>query len=152
MKHGSRRLLWLVPLVAVSCSYPTLGPPPPTSPPVQEVRVEALPPAPPSAQIVSDPAKVRSIARSYAVSANGWVESHGRELLPLYRIDFVAQGELRATYWLGTNSHPPRFPCYSFCSGWWVAPSNATGAIDTSRYKGLPDSVYFYFLADLGIH
>jgi hypothetical protein len=101
---------------------------------------------------VDDPEKVRAIARSWAISPSGWVESRGRRLIPAYRIELRDSAEIRATYWLGTNANPPRFPCYALCSGWWIAGSDSAGSIDASRFKGLPDAVYFYFLFDLGIH
>lgn len=151
MKIHTRGLLHICLLTAISCLHPTAGPTPPSPTEVLEVRVEALPPKPLEAHVIHDRSRVDSLAQSYAVSSSGWVESGGRELLPQYRIDFIKRSGAQTTYWLGTNSHPPRFPCYSLCSGWWVAPSKAPGAIDPSRYKGLPSSVYFYFLSDLDI-
>ena len=116
-----------------------------------EVQVKALRPEPPFAHSVNDPGKVRSIVNSGALSSAGWVESRGRELLPLYRLDLLGDNGLQATYWLGTNAYPGLFPCYSLCTGWWVASSRADGTLDDSRHKGLTSSTYFYFLADLGI-
>lgn len=151
MKSTGHALLCAVLFAALSCHHATIGPSPPSPSSLREVRVEALPPEPASTHVIDDPSKLDSIARSYAVSSEGWVESRGRELLPLYRLDLIARDGARATYWLGTNSHPPRFPCYALCSGWWIAPSSASGTLDASRFKGLPSSVYFSFLSNLGI-
>jgi hypothetical protein len=101
--------------------------------------------------VIDDATKVLAIARSCALSEVGWSSSRSRELLPQYRVDLVRREGGPITYWLGTNAHPPRFPCYALCSGWWIASSTASGVIDASRYKGLPDSVYPYLLQDLGI-
>jgi hypothetical protein len=138
-------------LVAAACTHPIPGPVPPDSVQVREVRVEALPPRPGIQRSISDPDTLGSIARSYAISSRGWVSSRGRELEPLYRIEILEHEGSRTAYWLGANSHPPRFPCYALCSGWWVAPSTEVGTIDASRYKDLPDSVSPDFLTDLGI-
>jgi len=117
---------------------------------VAEVRIQELAGGAEGARSITDPETLRAIADSYAMSAEDWAESRS-ERVPLYRIDVVARDGARSTYWLGANSHPARFPCYAFCSGWWLAPSDDAGALDATRYKGLPDSVEHYFLRDLDI-
>jgi hypothetical protein len=88
---------------------------------------------------------------SYAFSEQGWVASQGRSLEPMYRLAFVNGTKVVAVYWLGANSYPAEFPCYSLCSGWWVSSSAAGGALDRTRYKGLTSSTYLYLLRDLQV-
>ena len=146
-------VLIAVVVAAVGCVHRAVepGPPPPTAERIVEVRVTSLPPADPLGKSISDQGKIRSIANSGALSQEGWWEARGRRLLPLYRIDFVDQAGARLTYWLGTNSYPASFPCYAICSGWWIAPSSESGALDDTRYRGLTSATYFYFLHDLEI-
>lgn len=92
---------------------------------------------------VTEKADVTAIASSWAFAERGWSPAEGRDLWPLYRIEIEGGSQPPAVYWLGTNAYPPRFPCYSWCSGWWVSPSLPSGAIDASRYKGLADTVAF---------
>jgi hypothetical protein len=126
------------------------GPAPPAAGQVAEVRVTSMPPADAPSRIISDPERVRSIAQSHNISSDGWWQARGRELLPLYRIDLVGKDGSLATYWLGTNNHPARFPCYAICSGWWISPSTADGKIDETRYRGMTSTMYFSFLHALG--
>ena len=155
MTHRVLRLAVLcgVILAAAGCVHlaDEPGPPAPNAERTVAVQVTSLPPAEPLNKSISDQARIGSIAKSYAVSESGWWEARGHKLLPLYRIDFVEQDGSRVTYWLGTNSYPGSFPCYAICSGWWVAPSSADGAIDDSRFKGLTSITYFDFLHDLEI-
>ena len=145
-------VLLAVVIAAVGCVHRAVepGPPSPIAERIVEVRVTSLPPANPLSKTISDQGKVRSIAKSGALSQEGWWETRGRRLLPLYRIDFVDQDGGRLTYWLGTNSYPASFPCYAICSGWWIAPSSE-GALDDTRYRGLTSATYFNFLHDLQI-
>lgn len=92
-----------------------------------------------------------SIASSSALSEYGWVAAQGRPLEPLYRLDLMDGTETVGVYWLGTNAHPPRFPCYALCSGWWVGGSAASGELDATRYKGLVSSEYYDLLNDLSL-
>jgi hypothetical protein len=126
------------------------GPQPPSADAVTEVRVERLL-ASKTVGIIKDPARVRAIATTAAISATGWSEAGAIDLQPLYRLDLIVRDGNQVTYWIGANSHPPRFPCFSFCSGWWVASSSAPGVMNASSRKRLPESVYVPFLRDLGI-
>jgi hypothetical protein len=90
-------LLHVSVLTALSRLHSTAVPSPPSPTQVLEVRVEALPPRSPALHVIDDPSTVDSLTRSHAVSGGGWVESRGRELLPLYHVDFVQQGGARAT-------------------------------------------------------
>jgi len=131
-------------LAASACSHVDLaGPAFPAARTITRVTVTALDRPSPAPAIVSDRSAIAVIASSWAFSQHGWSPAEGRELLPLYRIDFEGGAEPPAVYWLGTNSYPPRFPCYSLCSGWWVSPSLPSGELDASRYKGLADAVAF---------
>ena len=124
--------------------------PPPAADEITEIRVTSIPPADAMSRTIREPDKIRSIAGSRPVSANGWLQARGRELLPLYRIDFVGKNGGLATWWLGTNNYPARFPCYATCSGWWLSPSGADGRIDATRYRGMTSATYFHFLGELG--
>jgi hypothetical protein len=126
--------------------------PPPAADAVVEIRVTSIPPAIAMSRTVSDPEKIRSVAGSGAVSAGGWWQARGRELLPLYRIDLVVKDGGVATYWLGTNSYPARFPCFAICTGWWLAPSTTDGQMDTTKFRGMTSATYLSFLANLGFY
>ena len=135
-------------IVALGCAHPSAlaGPPAPLVGDLAQVEVTSLE-APERSTIISNPSAVAAIATSWAFAEQGWACAEGRELLPLYRIEL--RGATKSVYWLGANSHPPRFPCYRLCTGWWVAPSTEAGELDTTLYKGLPRSVYFRLLQDL---
>ena len=102
-----------------------------------------------AAQTVTAPAMVSQIISSPAFSAGGWVEADSQRVVPLYRIDLRTDTSLVAVYWLGANSHPAQFPCYALCNGWWLASADASGDVDRSRYKPLPESVSLSLLRDL---
>jgi hypothetical protein len=94
---------------------------------------------------------VTAIVNSRAFANASWQAAEGRDLIPQYRIEFLRDGSTEAAYYLGSNSYPPRFPCYSFCSGWWLG-SEAPGEVfNQALYLGLPDSVYLPLLRDLDI-
>jgi hypothetical protein len=134
----------LLPLMALACSHATVaGPVAPAARAITRITVTALDEPAAAPAIAADREAITAIASSWAFSQDGWTPAEGRELLPLYRIDFQGEAGPPAVYWLGANSHPPRFPCYSLCTGWWVAPSLASGKLDASRYKGLADGVAF---------
>lgn len=124
------------------------GPPAPQADAVSEVLVTSLEETA-RQTVVSSAESVAAIANSWAFARHGWSASQGRELVPLYRIEFRGSGGARAVYWLGFNSHPPRFPCYSFCTGVWVSPSIPNGDQDLTRYKGLADTVRSQLFRDL---
>lgn len=131
-------------LIVPACSRVALpGPVSPATRPIARITVTALERPNPSSATVTDPRAIDAIRSSWAFSQHGWSPAEGRELLPLYRIEFHEDAAPPAVYWLGANAHPPRFPCYSACTGTWVSPSLPSGGIDTSRYKGLADGVAF---------
>ena len=140
MRRSSSVLL--IALVACVGGPGIEGPPAPQAAVVTEVRVTATE-DPSRAEVVRDAESIAAIARSWAFASSGWWPSEGRELVPHYRIEFRGSSGARAIYWMGYNSDPPRFPCYSLCTGVWVAPSLASGDPDVSRYKGLADTVSF---------
>ena len=144
-----RKLMAAVALVAIAGCAPksVLGPVPPDPSNVSAIRVTPIAPAEGAPYEVTEQAA--SIASSAAFSKRGWWEARGRALEPLYRLDFLEGTRVVATYWLGTNSHPPEFPCYSICSGWWVGASTASGTFDPTRYRGLTSATYFPLVSDL---
>jgi len=139
-------------LLVASCVQPgILGPAPPVTNSIVEIRVTHLEPTSPLVHSIDDRQKIDAVINSYAMASQGWSESGRRELPPTYRIDFVDQSGRRATYWLGANSDLGIFPCYAICSGWWIAPSDAAGTIDSTRYKGLTSAISLYLFKDLGL-
>jgi hypothetical protein len=149
-----RLALLAVTLLASGCAirYAQPGPVPPAAVQVTEVRVTSIPPAEAASRTISDPEKIRVIAQSGNIGSDGWWQARGQELLPLYRVDLVRKDGELATYWLGVNSYPARFPCYALCSGWWISPSTPDGRIDESRFRGMTSTQYFDFLGALGFH
>jgi hypothetical protein len=118
---------------------------------VTSVRVIELFPSEREISMVRDPTEVSSIVRSGAFVRRPWVAADERELIPLFRVELLHGEQSEAVYFMGINSHPPRFPCYSFCTGWWLGTTTATGEFDTTKYVGLPESVYFPLVDDLRI-
>lgn len=89
-------------------------------------------------KIVDDPIEIKEALGLF--SAYSWKKNQNNPLLPLYKIDLHKEAGKYSTYWLGSYSNPPRFPCYSFCSGWWLAASGEDGNIDRTRYTSLASS------------
>jgi hypothetical protein len=148
--HCLSGLVLLAALFVASCVQPSvLGPAPPVAGSIVEIRVTDLKSTPSKVRSIDDRQKIASLINSYAVGPNGWIESGRRELPATYRVDFINQGGLQATYWLGLNGDLGIFPCYAICSGWWIAPSSAAGTIDSSRYKGLTSTMSLYLFNDL---
>lgn len=145
----SHKLLAVVVLAGIAgCMPPPVaGPPPPDPAAVSSVRVTPLAPAEGAPYEISE--RVASNASAAAFSAHGWSAARDRDLQPLYRLDLLDGKRIVAVYWLGTNSHPPRFPCYRLCSGWWIGGSTAAGEFDATRYKGLVSSIYLPLMIDL---
>lgn len=125
------------------------GPGLPSADSIVEVELQGLSTEHADVRDISDPKIVRGIAESAAISSDGWLEDSS-ERQPLYRIAFVLRDGNSIVYWLGANSHPARFPCYSLCSGWWLAASRGH-SMDDTRYKPLAESLYMPFLAKLGL-
>jgi hypothetical protein len=137
---------------AVGCSPAVVsGPPRLNASQVTEVRVTELGPVTREPRRITDAPTVSSIARSGAFLRRDWWAASERNLVPLYRIEFFHEDAIEATYFLGTNSHPLRFPCYWLCSGWWLGVAQTGGSFDTTRYLGLPESYYLPLGRDLQI-
>jgi len=99
---------------------------------------------------ITDEPKVASIVNVTAYKFYRWRASDLRRV-PVYRVELLEGDTPRAIYYLGANSYPPRFPCYSFCSGWWLGTSQEDGSFDSTRYVGLAETQYVYLLNDLDI-
>jgi len=129
--------------ILAGCAAPPATQAPATGPPpgVWAVRVTPLAADPDGVASIVDPGEVEEIAASEAFGRHGWVATGGAPLAPRYRIDLLGDDGARASYWVGSGPQPPRFPCYAFCTGWWIAPASATKEIDRGLYKGLPESV-----------
>jgi hypothetical protein len=135
-----------------ACTVGTVaGPSPPAIPTISSVVVMPLESGEGRSRTISDPAKIHAVLSSYAFSQNGWIRADAWRIVPLYRIDFRTTDRGAAVYWLGSNSHPPAFPCYALCTGWWVAASGPAGDLDRTRYKPLPDAVSPFLLRDLDL-
>jgi hypothetical protein len=152
MRQRRARIVFLCIAIALhGCSYTWVdGPSRPLIRSVSSVSVTDLESS--KTKEITDPVQIESALASWAFSPEWMSEDTFR--IPVYRVDLHAGGET-STYWLGTNSNPPRFPCYSLCSGWWIAPSTASGDIHPSLYKGLTSAVYLYLfdaldIADIG--
>ncbi len=127
------------------------GPPPPASATISSVVVTPLETEGEKPKALTDRGKLQEILSSYAFSKDGWVRTGARRLVPLYRIDLRTDEGVASVYWLGANSHPPEFPCYALCTGWWLAPSRPSGDLDVTRYKLIPESVSLSLLRDLEV-
>lgn len=92
-----------------------------------------------------NPETINEVLSSDALNQSGWERNEGRTLIPLYRIEMRADSGLVYVYYLGANSYPPRFPCYSLCSGWWFGASTSDGAFDPTRFKRLADMLFISF-------
>ena len=99
---------------------------------------------------ITDESTVSSVASGTAFRLSRWLSSR-RQLVPVYRIEFLDGDTTQATYYLGANSYPPRFPCYAFCSGWWLGTAREDGTFDSTRYVGLTSTQYWPLVTDLGI-
>src|SRR5262245_64283200 len=128
--------------LVAGCAAPQ-APAPATRPPpgVWAVRVTSLAPDSEGPASIIDPELVESVAASPAFAASGWSANSGAPLAPRFRIDLLGDDGAHASYWVGSGAQPPRFPCYAFCSGWWIAPSGSTREIDSGVYKALDESV-----------
>ena len=146
-QRGSLGLL--VAIAACALVVPVEGPSPPATPTISRIVITSVESGERKSRAIGDPARIRAILASYAFSMNGWIQTDARRLVPVYRIDFHSEERVASVYWLGTNSHPPEFPCYALCTGWWLAASGPSGDLDRTRYKLLPESVSLFLLRDL---
>jgi hypothetical protein len=135
----------------VGCGVPssTPGPPPPIESRVTAVRVSKLINVTRESWQITDRTAVSAIAQSPAFSAGIWLPALGRDLVPSYRVEFLRDSTVESIYFLGTNSYPPKFPCYWFCSGWWLGAAQPDGSFDPSRYSDIPESRYLRLLREL---
>jgi hypothetical protein len=101
-----------------------------------------------STRVIRDRARIESIVASYAFAESGWFGGDEGNLVPVYRIDF--HGNSVSTYWLGVYPAAVSAPFY-FYSTWWVSPSTQARKIDRTLIKGLPDTVTFTLLRELGL-
>ena len=81
-------------------------------------------------------------------AAAGW-ESNDDVLLPTHRIRLLRQDGTTLTYWVGVLSNPPRFPCYWFCTGNWVAAANPDGSLRPQMRKILATSWQMFVMGKL---
>jgi hypothetical protein len=135
--------------LAMGCSYSTAlqSPPAPVAGDLLEVVVAPTSENEPKT-VIRDRFRIEAIAKSFAFSAAGWSAGDGRDLAPVYRIEF--HGHSPSTYWLGLYPQAVSVPIY-FYSTWWISPSTRTGEIDRGRIKGLADTVKFGLFHDLGL-
>lgn len=148
----------IVAMLAISIHYTgcqryttTSGPKRPDMSLVTSVRVTELIPTSHELRTISEHSRVLSIVESGAFSDRGWIAAVNRNLIPRYRLDLLKGETVTAVYFLGTNSYPPEFPCYWFCSGWWLAASTNTGQFDPDRCKLLAEGVYLPLVRALGL-
>ena len=140
-------------LTSVHCAAPTPtpGPPPPIESRVTSIRVTKLIAATRRPWQVTDRSVVSEVTRSPAFTAGIWHSASRRELIPQYQVEFFHDNTAESIYFLGTNSYPPKFPCYSFCSGWWLGAARPDGSFDPSRYSAIPDTRYIPLLDALDL-
>jgi hypothetical protein len=98
-------------------------------------------------RLIQDRERITTIVSSWAVSTEGWRARLAIPIMPIYSIELLGTKGNEATYWIGKNSKPPVFPCYIFCTGWWIATSTQLDAGLVK--KRLPSSVSAPFIAAL---
>jgi hypothetical protein len=81
-------------------------------------------------------------------SPQGWW-ANDDALVPHWRIDLLGEEGRVVTYWMGTFSDPPRFPCYMFCSGFWAAASTPAGELAPDLIKPLATSIDMFEVGGL---
>jgi hypothetical protein len=136
---SAMRLYLLLGILLTSCSpAPTIeGPGIDAEATIVKIIVEPLNPRSGSTVVWSEPDSFR--LAHYLFSRKGW-EKSDRRLIPHYRIQIFTQAAGPITYWIGTFSDPPRFPCYQLCSGYWLASSSSDGQMDRSLFRVLASS------------
>jgi hypothetical protein len=152
-RKDRRSLAWGVVFVAIlGCARAGLveGPSPPDIAIVTSIVITPLDGVARESRTFDDPARIRAILLSQAFAQQGWSPVGTRNLEPLYRIEFRVRGQGVFVYLLGSNSYPPRFPCYALCTGWWLEVTRQSEHLGP-RYKPLPEVVYFPLLRDLEI-
>ena len=96
--------------------------------------------------LITDTERITAILASPAFASPGWRTVDEESFVPLYSIDIAQKDGTSVRYWLGASSHPPRFPCYSLCSGWWVGVLPERGE---RLRKALTSVVYSGLLSEL---
>ena len=142
------RLRLVLPLVILTsaCTRVVQGPVLATDPPITTILVEPLDTTTRHPVTIVDQAIIeRSL---YLFAGHAW-EENDDVLVPTHRIQLFRQDGSTLTYWLGSLSNPPRFPCYSFCSGWWVAAANPDGSLRPSMRHILASSVQMFDVGTL---
>jgi len=124
---------------------------PPDSREVTHIVVLNLESADSEPNVIKEDEAIRRILESWAFNPLEWEIYGGDHLPPTYKIQFFGGSTILATYWIGAYSSLRRFPCYSFCSGWWIAGSDADQRIIDTVYKGLGEGVYFSLFDELGV-
>lgn len=98
-------------------------------------------------RIISEPKDIDKVL--WLFSEKSWEMNTGHSLSPAYMINLQNKAGESSIYWLGAYAELGLFPCYSFCSGWWLAASNKNGEIDESKYKNLASSHAMFLVASL---
>jgi hypothetical protein len=104
---------------------------------VVKIVVEDLDSKDRSAVAITDRGRIAQVEDLFSTSE--W-EKADRRLLPSHRVQVFSESGESWTYWVGTFSDPPQFPCYWFCSGFWLAGSDRNAKIDGSTHKVLATS------------
>lgn len=139
--------LFLLPICFItSCgSNYIIGPIPPKNYNIEKAIVEQLEDKK-NIKVITNKDDLLSV--SFLLSEEGW-ENSNRSLVPRYKLTVYESNKREAIYWIGLWSYPPTFPCYSLCSGYWLAASDEGNKIDTSKYKNLASSSHMYRLVGL---
>lgn len=104
---------------------------------IVKIMVEDLHAKDSAAHVITDRETIDDVGGLFSTS--DW-QKPDRRLVPSHRIQLFAESGESWTYWLGTFSDPPQFPCYWFCSGFWLAASDRDSQLDRSLYKPLATS------------
>src|SRR5437763_8672933 len=121
------RLLLVMLLASCARTERIKGPTISTQLPIAQIAIEPLHTKDGSPVVLTEEKTIKTALTLF--SSDGCQKSD-RELVPRYRVQLITQAGNSFTYWIGTFSDPPRFPCYWFCSGFWLASSTPDGQID----------------------
>jgi len=144
-------LLFSLGLAAWGCASRTpapVGPPAPDAAALTAVVITPLS-SPGPDRVIRDPARLRSLAESFAFAPTGWSRGDARGPAPAYRVVFRGRTG-SSTYFLGAFPPAVSMPLYIY-STWWVSPATGDGRPDPARRKGLADTVRFRLFQDLGL-
>lgn len=127
-------------LTGAGCATAPLvkGPGIPRDAQVSRIEVRPLDPGADHPRSISDRAGLEAALPLFA--EDGWEQNDGMPMVPHYRVQ-VRQGDgSELSYFLGTFSDPPRAPCFSFCTGFWLAPAGADGNPSPGKFRTLATS------------